>query len=64
MSYSEINVNVDLMTYYIGIGNIALQKQHTADMFSEVIIGRCWKPDQLCISKVTSIALEYVQYER
>ena len=30
---------------------IASQKQHTADMFSEVIIGRCWKPDQLCIGK-------------
>ena len=52
-------VDLILMTYCIGIGNIASQKQHTADMFSEVIIGRCWKPDQLCI-----IALEYVQYGR
>ena len=55
---------VNRMTYCIGIGNIASQKHHTADTFSEVIIGRCRKPDQLCSSKVTSIALEYVQYER
>ena len=52
------------MTYCIGIGNIASQKHHTADTFSEVIIGRCRKPDQFCIRKVTLIALEYVQYER
>ena len=52
------------MTYCIGIGNIASQKHHTADTFSEVIIGRCRKPDQFWIRKVTLIALEYVQYER